>query len=262
MLPRGLMKLHICSFHMPSGQVVRHTLCRGVSGLPFLLATAAANVGSCYFPVYNLHDEYRDYNQNQYICAVRIPKLDGTLVRAEIYAEGIGFTVEMAVQDAARHCLTMLRDMYPDYEDNSFRYCPGSGDTLEGCFTHTFADSSQEEDPRLRCTADLVAAYAHRERELFALANTLAANLRNLTDSMRPFVDSGLLHCSDIENPPIGMSPMVASPDVGGVVPPRGRPQRPRMLHGSHQPPHISQDEVVLHFRGALALLPHFFGGY
>ena len=87
----------------------------------------------------------------------------------------------------------ILRDMYPDYEDNSFRYCPGSDDTLQGCFTHTFADSSQEEDPRLRCTADLVAAYARRERELSALVNILAANLRNLTDRMRPFVDNGLL---------------------------------------------------------------------
>ena len=122
--------LHICSFQMPSGQVVRHTLCRGVSGFPFLLATAAANVGSRHFPVYTVHEEYQDYNLTQYLCVVRIPKLDGTLVPAEIYAEGLGFTIEMAVQDAARHGLTMLRDMYPDYKDNSFRYRPGSDDTL------------------------------------------------------------------------------------------------------------------------------------
>ena len=100
---------------MPSGQVVCHTHCRGVSGFPFLLATAAANVGSRYFPVYTVHEEYQDYNQTQYLCAVRIPKLDGTLVPAEIYAEGLGFTVEMAVQDAARHCFTIICDKYPDY---------------------------------------------------------------------------------------------------------------------------------------------------
>ena len=79
---------------------------------------------------------------------------------------------------------------------------------------------------------------------------------------MRPFVDSGLLQRSDIENPPIVMSPMVASPDVGGYVPPRERPSRPRMFHGGRQLPHVSQDEPVLHFRGALVPLPHFFGGY
>ena len=170
-----------------------------------LFRSAAANVGSRYFPVYTVHEEYQDYNLTQYLCAVRIPKLDGTLVPAEIYAEGLGFTVEMAVQDAARHCLTMIRDMYPDYEDNSFRYCPGSDDTLQGCFTHTFADSSQEEDPRLRCTADLVAAYACRERELYALVGSIqgTTNVRNLTNRVRPFVDSGLLQRSDIENPPV-----------------------------------------------------------
>ena len=83
-------------------------------------------------------------------------------------------------------------------------------------FSHSFDDSYQEEDLRLRCTADLVAAYAHRERELATLVKTLAANLRNITNRVRPFVDSGLLQRSDVENPPIVMSPMVASPDVGG----------------------------------------------
>ena len=89
-----------------------------------------------------MHEEYLDYNQTEYLCVVRIPKLDGTLEPTEIYAEALGFTIEMAVQNAARHCLTLLRDTYPDYEDNSFRYCPGSENALEGCFTHTFADSS------------------------------------------------------------------------------------------------------------------------
>ena len=79
---------------------------------------------------------------------------------------------------------------------------------------------------------------------------------------MRSFVDSGLLLPSDVENPPIVMSPMVASPDVGGVVPPRGRPQRPRMLHGVPQPLHSPQDDSVRRYRDALVLLPHYFGGY
>ena len=147
-------------------------------------------------------------------------------------------------------------------EDNSFRYCLGSENTLEGCFTHSFADSSQEEDPRLRCTADLVAAYARRERELATLVNTLAANLRHLTNRVRPFVDSGLLQRSDVENPPIVMSPMVASPDVGGYVPPSGRPQRSRKPHGVSQPRYGPQDDSIRHYRGALVHLPHFFGGY
>ena len=209
-----------------------------------------------------MHEQYLYFNQTQYLCAVRLPQLDGTLEPAEVYAEGVGFTVEMAVQDAARHCLTIFRDKYPDYEDNSFRYCPGSENTLEGCFTHSFADSSQEEDPRLRCTADLVVAYARRERELATLVNTLAANLRDLTNRVRPFVDSGLLQRSDVENPPIVMSPMVASPDVGGYVPPRGRPQRSRTPHGVSQPRYGPQDDSVRHFSGALVHLPHFFGGY
>ena len=76
------------------------------------------------------------------------------------------------------------------------------------------------------------------------------------------FVDSGLLQHSDVENPPVVMSPMVASPYVGGYVPPRGRPQRPRMLHGVPQPCYGPQDDSVHHYRDALVLLPHLFGGY
>ena len=79
---------------------------------------------------------------------------------------------------------------------------------------------------------------------------------------MRPFIGSGLLQRSDVENPPIVLPPMVASPDVGGVVPPRGRPPRPRLIPGDRQIPRVSQDEPVLQFRGALVPLPPFFGGY
>ena len=79
---------------------------------------------------------------------------------------------------------------------------------------------------------------------------------------MRPFIDSGLLQRSDIEHQPIVMSPMVASPDVGGYVPPCGRPQRYSTPYGVSQPRYGPQDDSVRHNRGALVHLPHFLGGY
>ena len=63
MLIHGLTLLQICLFQMPSEPVVRHTHCMGVAGFPFLLATAAANIGSPYFPVYSVHEQYLDFNQ-------------------------------------------------------------------------------------------------------------------------------------------------------------------------------------------------------
>ena len=110
--------------------------------------------------------------------------------------------------------------------------------------------------------SDLVAAYARRERELATLVNTLAANLRNLTNRVRPFVDCGLLQRSDLENPPIVMFPMVASPDVGGYVPPRGHPQISRTPRGVSQPRYGPQHGYVRHYRGDVVHLPHFFGEY
>lgn len=247
---------------MPSGQVVRHTRCIGVPGFPSLLAAALASLDSPWHPEYTVYEEYRDLNQGQYLCEVRILTLDGNAYPPQHYAQGVGTSVNMAVQDAARHALTLLRDSYPDFEDNPFRYFPSSEATLEGCFSHTYADPSQEQDPRLRCTADATAAYARRERELYQLTVTLADRLRRLTDNVRPYVRSGSVPSSVLQQSPIVMSPLVASPEVGGTVPPRGRIRLTPDVGGIPQSPHDRQPENVRRFPGPPVHLPVDFGGY
>ena len=187
---------------------------------------------------------------------------DGTAYPPQHFAEGIGFSVDMAVQDAARHALTMLRYSYPAFDDNPFRYCPSSDSTFDWCFTHTYADSSQEGDPRLRCSADIIAAYTRWEREQSALIVTLATRLRNLTNRLRPYLENGPFPSTILDDPPIVMSPLVASPDVGGTVPPRGRIRMPRVVRGVPQSPHAPQDESVRHYRGAPVPLPFYLRGY
>jgi hypothetical protein len=59
------------------GQVVHMTRCQGVPGFPALLAAALSSQGCPWYPEYFVYEEYRDYDQGQFICQVCVLTPEG-----------------------------------------------------------------------------------------------------------------------------------------------------------------------------------------
>ena len=90
-------------------QVVRLTRCLDVPGHTAMLVRVMIETGYRWYPEYTVEEQFRDFNQSQYLCTVRIfPSYPGSTEPLH-YSYGLGVTVEMAVQDAAYSMMTILR---------------------------------------------------------------------------------------------------------------------------------------------------------
>src|SRR3954467_4306023 len=67
-------------------------------------------VGYRWYPEYTVEEQFRDFNQTQYHCIVRIYPHHIRVTQPILFGHGIGMTENMVVQDAAYSCMTMLRE--------------------------------------------------------------------------------------------------------------------------------------------------------
>ena len=66
-----------------------------------MLVRVMSVCGYRWYPEYTVEEQYRDFNQSQYICTVRVfPDYPGA-EKPIHWSYGLGVTVDMAVQDAA-----------------------------------------------------------------------------------------------------------------------------------------------------------------
>ena len=146
------------------GQVVRLTRCENVAGFPALFAAALSSQGCYWYPEYTVYEEYRDFGLSTFYCEVEVRDLAGDQIF--YHAAGRGMTPEDAVQEAAYYALTLYRQECPylGFDNSPFRYFPGAVEGNEGIYVGTYADASQEDDPRIRCMAYSESALDHRGR--------------------------------------------------------------------------------------------------
>ena len=118
-----------------------------------------------WYPEYTVEEQFRDFNQSQFICTVRIfPSYPGS-TKPLHWSYGLGITMEMSVQDAAYSMISIIRDGYASLQDTEFHYLPAAHTGQEGYYTGLYADASHEE-PLLCTTTEML---EERDRENRAL---------------------------------------------------------------------------------------------
>ena len=124
-----LMPLHYIVFQMTSrtqNQVVRLTWCLDVPGHTAMLVRVMTEAGYQWYPEYTVEEQYRDFNQSQYLCTVRIfPFYPGSTEPLRC-SYGLGVTIEMSVQDAAYSMMTIIWARTSLLRNTNFRYMPMS----------------------------------------------------------------------------------------------------------------------------------------
>ena len=107
-------------------QVVRLTRCLDVPGHTTMLVRVMVKIGYRWYPEYTIEEQFRDFNQSQYLCTVRIyPSYPGATEPLHC-SYVLGVTIEMSVQDAAYSMMTIIRARTALLQNTDFRYMPAS----------------------------------------------------------------------------------------------------------------------------------------
>src|SRR4051812_6592181 len=192
----------------PPRQIVRLTRCIGVRGHPAMLIEMMSFVGYRWYPKYIVEEQFRDFNQTQYHCIVRIYPHHIGVTQPILFGHGIGMTENMAVQDAAYSCMTLLREEHAMLRDTSFRYILVALPGEEGYYTGLYSDHSAE-DPVLQMTARFARDQDRDAPALhFELHSTRARLYRALT-LLAPFVSVGSVEHDAIY--PVGLRCLLES---------------------------------------------------
>src|SRR4051812_42569396 len=158
---------------IPPRQIVRLTRCIAVRGHPATLIEMMSFVGYRWYPKYTVEEQFRDFNQTQYHCIIRIYPHHIGVTQPILFGHDIGITENMVVQDVAYTCITLLREEHALLQDTSFRYIPAALPGEDGYYTGLYTDHSLE-DPLLQTTAQF-----SRDRDRDARALRFRASLHS-----------------------------------------------------------------------------------
>ncbi|CAM0882207.1 unnamed protein product [Alopecurus aequalis] len=246
------------------GRVVHLTRCEGVAGFSALLNVVLPEIGCEHYPEYIVHEEHRAYGLGQFMCQVNFVN-PGDRKKGPRYfqhAYGIGITVEQAVQEAANSAIGYLRyyDPYLGSDASAFTHYPAVLDSTEGTHVGIFTAPNPGESARYRALAALAQALDARARQWYMYAmNARECHFQTLM-AIEPLVTSGIVGRELLQPPPLEVSPLLASPPVGGVWAPRGTDRVPR---GSvHLPPFVCQPPSVRRFTGPVVPMSQDIGFY
>ncbi|KAI5000697.1 hypothetical protein ZWY2020_010656 [Hordeum vulgare] len=132
--------------------------------------------GNRWYPEYIVEEQYRDFNQSQYMCTVRVfpdyPRGEEPIH----WSYGLGVIVDMVVQDAAYSILTIMRARHALLQNSVFCYVPASQPGEEGYLSGVYFDSSLE-DPLLQITTQML---ENRDLDARALRMELYATRAHL----------------------------------------------------------------------------------
>ena len=106
------------------------TRCEDTTGHPELLRQMVTFLGFRWAPEYQVYEHQREFDQTLYRAIVVILSDDGT--RVVHRHEAVSTSVDMAVQQAAYVCLTVLRADYWGFDNSCYRYIPCGYITCEG----------------------------------------------------------------------------------------------------------------------------------
>src|SRR4051812_48910939 len=206
---------------LPHRQIVRLTRCIGVRGHPAMLIEMMSFIVYRWYPKYTVEEQFRNFNQTQYHCTVRIYPHYVGVTQPIFFGHGIGMTENMAVQDAAYSCMNLLREEHAMLRETSFRYIPAALPGEEGYYTGLYSDHSAE-DPMLQMTARFARDQDSDARALRFELHSTRARLYRALKLLDPFVSVGSVEHDAIYPVRTQMPTRVAWPEVGGIIPPRG----------------------------------------
>src|ERR1041385_8073501 len=175
---------------LPPRQIVRLTRCLDVRGHPAMLTEMMYFIGYRWYPEYTVEEQFLDFNQTQFHCTVRNYMHHIGVSQPILFGHGIGVTENMAVQDAAYSCITLLREEHALLAGSPFRYIPVALPGEEGYYTGLYSDHSLE-DTLLQITARHA---CDRDRDAHALRFELHATrvrLYRAVTILAPFVSVG-----------------------------------------------------------------------
>uniref|UniRef100_A0A8I6YZT0 Uncharacterized protein n=1 Tax=Hordeum vulgare subsp. vulgare TaxID=112509 RepID=A0A8I6YZT0_HORVV len=205
-----------------------------------MLVRMMSVAGYRWYPEYTVEEQYRDFNQSQFLCTFRVfPDYPGAEEPID-WSYGLGVTVDMAVQDAAYSMLTIMRARHALLQNSEFSYVPASQPGEEGYLSGVYFDSSME-DPLLQSTTEML---ENRDRDARALRMELYATRARLWTALTqlaPVVQTGYGDM-DMLNPVRTHLPAhVDWPAIGGVTPLRGPLLPPVRGPRPHSCPYGSQ---------------------
>ena len=115
-------------------QMVRLTRCLDVPGHTAMLVRMMSETGYRWYPEYTVEEQFRDFNQRQYFCTVRIyPSYPGATEPLHC-SYGLGVTIEMSVQDAAYSMMTIMRARTALLQNTDFCYMPAALPGAQGYY--------------------------------------------------------------------------------------------------------------------------------
>ncbi|XBI17159.1 hypothetical protein VPH35_059269 [Triticum aestivum] len=202
-------------------QVVQLTRCLDVPGHTAMLVHVMIEAGYRWYPEYIVEEQFRDFNQSQYFCTVRIfPSYPGSTEPLHC-SYGLGVTIEMSVQDAAYSMMTIMRAITALLRNTDFCYMPASLPGAEGYYTAIYTDYSHE-DSLLRTTAEMLEDKDRENRALrLELFNSWSDHWATLT-RFAPAVQAGYMDMRDLYPMRSSLPDRMDWRDVGGITPPRG----------------------------------------
>ena len=107
-------------------QLRRLTRCLDVPGHTAMLVRVMVEIGHRWYPEYTVEEQFRDFNQSEYLCTVRIyPSYPGATEPLH-YSYGLGVTIDMSVLGAAYSMMTIIRARTALLRNTDFRYMPAS----------------------------------------------------------------------------------------------------------------------------------------
>ena len=228
----------------PARQIVRYTVADTATGFPAILVRLLTRLGYRWYPEYYVYEEYNEFNQEQYLAIAHIWSREDRSIREIHTFQGIGVTVEMAVQDASYSALTRLRSQNRCLDDSEFRYIPYPAGADEPAYYTDVCTpyTSRRYDPQVLIQSNEALDRAYRALcvELFATRERLYEALTQLL----PAVSAGM-HPEYILRPLRTVLPSgIDWPAVGGETPARGPllPVRDQVLHQSR---HGMQDPSI-----------------
>uniref|UniRef100_A0A8I6Y241 Uncharacterized protein n=1 Tax=Hordeum vulgare subsp. vulgare TaxID=112509 RepID=A0A8I6Y241_HORVV len=239
----------------PSRQVVRLTRYIDVPGHTAMLVRVMSVCGYRWYPEYTVEEQYRDFNQSQYICTVRVfPDYPGA-EKPIHWSYGLGVTVDMAVQDAAYSMLTIMRARHALLQNLEFCYVPAFQSGEEGYLSGVYFDSSME-DPLLQSTVEML---ENRDKDARALRMELYATRARLWTALTqlaPVVQTGYGEMEMLNPVRTHLPAHVDWPAIGGVTPLRGPLLPPVRGPRPHPYPYGSQGSQARVFPDPQVELP------
>ena len=205
---------------MAHQQVVRMTQCEDTLGFPALLREMLSYLGYVWYPEYRVFEIPRGENQHLYRVVVYVPADDFRKL-PEHCCETTAATVDMAVQRAAYHMITVLRYDNTCFELSPFRYVPLGIHipSLSLYATGEHADPERE-NSRLFMTAQFVECQDRFTQALLFELDSVTEQLWHTRRHLAAYTTPQPSHPSYPQR--VQFPPCCAPSDAGGYIPDRG----------------------------------------